>query len=295
MSDHLFALRLFARVARKGSFSAAGRELDVPQSTASRTIAELERRVGARLLVRNTRAVTLTDAGSDFLTRIEVVLAELEDAEQSVRGTTELRGRLRVGIGSSLAIREVIPRLPEFLDKHPDLHVDLVLDDSRQDLVGEGIDVAFRFGPLPDSIATTRAIRSWPRVIAASPKYLERLGKPQSPADLSSHSIIVGPVSSSPTWSFRKDGTASSIRVEGRARIGGNEGAIAAAIAGLGIVMSSSGSLRREIAESKLVRVLEDWDLGAMELSAVFAAGRTTKRAARAFTEFLANMLRDAD
>jgi DNA-binding transcriptional LysR family regulator len=132
MSDHLFALRLFARVARKGSFSAAGRELDIPQSTASRTIAELERRVGASLLVRNTRAVTLTDAGSDFLSRIEAVLAELEDAEQSVRGTTELRGRLRVGIGSSLAVREVIPRLPEFLDKHPDLQVDLLLDEPAR-------------------------------------------------------------------------------------------------------------------------------------------------------------------
>jgi molybdenum-dependent DNA-binding transcriptional regulator ModE len=95
MSDHLFALRLFARVARRGSFSAAGRELDIPQSTASRTIAELERKVGAPLLVRNTRAVTLTDAVSDFLARIEAVLAELEDAEQAVRGTTELRGRLR--------------------------------------------------------------------------------------------------------------------------------------------------------------------------------------------------------
>jgi DNA-binding transcriptional LysR family regulator len=295
MSDHLSALRLFARVARKGSFSAAGRELDIPQSTASRTIAELERRVDAPLLVRNTRAVTLTDAGSDFLARIEAVLAELEAAEQAVRGTTELRGRLRIGIGSSLATREVIPRLPEFLDKHPDLQVDLLLDDYRQDLVADGIDVAFRFGPLPDSTATARAIRSWPRVIAASPGYLERSGKPQSPADLSSHSIIVGPVSSSPTWSFEKDGTSNSIRVEGRARIAGNEGAIAAAIAGLGIVMSSSGSLRREIAEGKLVRVLEDWDLGAMELSAVFAAGRTTKRAARTFTEFLANVLRDAD
>lgn len=258
MSDHLVALRLFARIARKGSFSAAGRELGIPQATVSRTIAELERRIGAALLVRNTRAVTLTDAGSDFLSRIEAVLAELDDAEQAVRGTTELRGRLRVGIGSSLAIREVIPRLPEFLGKHPQLQIDMLLDDYRQDLVAEGIDVAFRFGPLTDSTATARAIRSWPRVIAASPKYLARLGTPQTPADLSSHSIIVGPVSTHPTWSFQKDGTTSSIRVEGRARIAGNEGAIAAATAGLGIVMSSSGSLRREFADGKLTHVLPD-------------------------------------
>src|SRR5262245_36476045 len=145
MSDHLFALRLFARVARKGSFSAAGRELGVPQSSASRIVAELERRIGAALLVRNTRTVTLTDVGADFLSRIEAVLVELDEAEQSVRETPELRGRLRVGIGSSLAIREVIPRLPKFLDQHPKLQVDMLLDDYRQDLVAEGIDVAFRF------------------------------------------------------------------------------------------------------------------------------------------------------
>jgi DNA-binding transcriptional LysR family regulator len=293
MSDHLLALRLFARVARKSSFTAAGRELNIPQATASRMIAELERRIGATLLVRSTRAVSLTDQGADFLSRIETVLAELDEAEQAVRGTTELRGRLRISIGSSLAVREIIPRLPEFLDRHQGLQIDMLLDDFRQDLVAEGIDVAFRFGPLTDSTATARTIRSWPRVIAASPRYLKRAGVPRTPADLSSHSIIVGPVSTNPTWSFEKDCTTSSIRIEGRARIAGNEGAIAAAVAGLGIVMSSSGSLRREFQEGKLIRVLDDWDLGLIELSALFAAGRTTKRAARAFTEFLIEVLKE--
>jgi DNA-binding transcriptional LysR family regulator len=163
----------------------------------------------------------------------------------------------------------------------------------RQDLVAEGIDVAFRFGPLQDSTATARAIRSWPRVLAASPKYLERAGMPQTPADLSSHSLVIGPVSSSPTWSFQKNGTTTSIRVEGRVRVAGNEAAIAAAIAGLGIVTTSSGLPRREFEAGVLTRVLEDWDIGAMELSAVFAAGRTTKRAARAFTDFLVEILRN--
>lgn len=111
MSDRLFALRLFVRVAQKGSFSGAGREMGIPQSTASRTIATLEREIGAALLVRSTRAVTLTDAGADFLARIEPILADLEDAEHAARGTGELRGVLRVGLGSSLAVRELIPRL----------------------------------------------------------------------------------------------------------------------------------------------------------------------------------------
>jgi DNA-binding transcriptional LysR family regulator len=217
MSDHLFALRLFARVARRGSFSAAGRELGIPQSTASRTIAELERRIGAALLVRNTRAVTLTDEGADFLSRIEPVLAELEDAEQAVRGTGELRGVLRVSLGSSLAVREVIPRLPSFLVKHPALQVDLLLIDHRQDLVTEGIDVALRFGPLTDSTATVRHIRAWPRILAASPAYLNKAGTPRTPADLSTQSIVVGPVSTSANWSFRK-GRHDDIRPRRRTR-----------------------------------------------------------------------------
>jgi DNA-binding transcriptional LysR family regulator len=293
MSDHLFALRLFVRVARKGSFSAAGRELGIPQSTASRTIAALEREVGAPLLVRNTRAVTLTDAGTDFLARLEPVLAELDDAEHAARGTGELRGALRVGLGSSLAVREVIPRLPPFVARHPALQVDLILEDRRQDLLMDGVDVALRFGPLEDSTATARRIRGWPRVLTAAPDYVSRSGLPKNPADLSGHAIILGPVSTRTNWSFRRGSTATSVRVEGRLRITGNEGAIAAAVAGMGIVMTSSGAVRREIEGGSLVRVLEDWDLGSMDLNAVFVGGKATKRAARAFTDYLIDALRD--
>jgi DNA-binding transcriptional LysR family regulator len=126
MSDHLFALRLFTRVARKRSFSAAGRELNIPQSTASRTMAVLEREIGAALFVRTTRSVTLTDAGLDFLARIEPVLAELEEAEHAARGTGELRGILRIGLPTNFAVREVIPRLPVFMNQHPALRIDLM-------------------------------------------------------------------------------------------------------------------------------------------------------------------------
>src|SRR5580692_5498123 len=141
MSDRLFALRLFARVARKGSFSAAGRELNIPQSTASRTIATLEREIGVALFVRTTRAVALTEAGVDFLARIESVLAELEEAEHAARGTGELRGMLRIGLATTFAVREVISRLAEFMSRHPALRVDLMMGDGREDLVVEGVDV----------------------------------------------------------------------------------------------------------------------------------------------------------
>jgi DNA-binding transcriptional LysR family regulator len=295
MSDHLFALRLFGRVARKGSFSAAGRELGIPQSTVSRTIAGLEREIGASLLVRNTRAVTLTDAGAEFLARLEPILGELDDAEHAARGTEELRGLLRIGLGSSLAVREVIPKLPPFIARNPALRVDLILDEQRQDLVTEGIDVALRFGPLSDSSTIARHIRGWPRVLTASPAYLAKVGVPETPADLSAHDIIVGPVSVTTNWAFRGNGgTATSVRVEGRLRIAGNEGAIVAAIAGMGIVMTSSGAVRHELDNGRLVRILEDWDLGPLELNAVFPGGKAVKRSARAFADHLVDVLRGA-
>ncbi|MET0308499.1 MAG: LysR substrate-binding domain-containing protein [Sphingomonas sp.] len=286
MSDHLDALRLFVRVARRGSFSAAGRELGVPQSTVSRTIATLEREIGAILLTRTTRAVALTEAGSDFLARIEPVLADLDEAEHAARGTGELKGLLRIGLGTSLAIRVVIPWLKPFFDRHPALQIDLVLADQRQNLVAEGVDVALRFGTLADSTATARKLISLPRALVASPAYLRTAPPLLVPSDLAAHSVIVGPHGVN-DWTFRKSGATSSVRIEGRLRIPALEGAIVAAVEGMGIVMASIGVFRREFETGQLVRVLADWDLGSVDLHAVFPAGRAAKPSARALADYL--------
>jgi DNA-binding transcriptional LysR family regulator len=293
MTDRLFALRLFARVARKGSFSAASRDLNIPQSTVSRTIATLEREIGATLLLRTTRAVTPTDAGLDFLARIEPILAELDEAEHAARGTGELRGKLRISLGTNFAVREVIPRLPAFMTRHPALQIDLMTADERQDLVTEGVDVALRFGPLPDSTATVRRILEWPRILAASQAYLDHAGIPSMPADLHQHAIVLGPGSIGGHWTFRKDGRATSIQVEAKLTVRTSEGAIAAAGAGLGIVMAPFGACRREVRRGELIRVLPEWDAGAVELNAVFAGGRAAKPAARAFVDHLIAALRE--
>lgn len=293
MSDHLEALRLFVRVARRGSFSAAGRELGVPQSTASRMIAALEREIGASLLTRTTRAVALTDAGADFLTRIEPLLADLDEAEHAARGTSDLRGQLRVGLGTSLAVRVVIPRLKPFLDRHPALQVELLMDDQRQDLVREGVDVALRFGKLADSSATARKLVNWPRALAASPDYLKVAPALDTPSDLAAHSIIVGPQGAG-GWTFCKGGTTTSVRLDGRLRIPTMEGVFAAAVAGMGIVMTTPAAFRREFEARTLVRVLPDWDLGAVDVHAVFTAGRAIKPSARALVVYLAEVLAKA-
>jgi DNA-binding transcriptional LysR family regulator len=293
MSDRLSALRLFVRVARTGSFSAAGRELNIPQSSASRTIATLERDIGVALFVRTTRAVTLTDAGSDFLIRIESVLSELDEAEHAARGTGELHGVLRVGLGTNFAVREVIPRLSAFLNQHPALRIDMMIDDQRQDLVAEGVDVALRFGPLPNSTATARRVLSWPRVLAASPAYLDKAGTPVTPSDLPRHAIILGPGSLSGRWSFRKGDTATTFHVNGKLMMRASLGAIAAAVEGLGIVMAPFGACRQELERRELVRLLPEWDAGTVELNAVYASGRAAKPSARAFIDYLIAALRD--
>jgi DNA-binding transcriptional LysR family regulator len=292
MSDRLFALRLFARVARKGSFSAAARELKIPQSTASRTIAALEREIGIALFVRTTRAVMLTDAGLDFLARIESVLAELDDAEHAARGTGELRGTLRIGLGTTFAVREVIPRLSDFMSRHPALRIDLMMEDERKDLVVEGVDVALRVGPLADSTATVRTILAWPRVLAASQAYLDKAGAPLTPTELTQHAIILGPAGLSGHWSFRKGDTARSFQVEANLIIRANLGAIAAAVEGLGIVMTTLGACRRELERGELIRLLPEWDAGTVDLNAVYASGKAAKPSARAFVDYLIAALR---
>ena len=286
MNDRLIALKLFVRVAQTASFSAAGRELGLSQPSASRIIAGLEAEVGASLFTRSTRAVTLTDAGAQYLARIEPILIALEEADLEARGTAELRGTLRIGLSSSLGIREVIPRLAPFMDRHPALRVELLMDDQRQHLVAEGVDVALRFGSMADSAAVARRIAVWPRVLAASPSYLDGRGIPAKPADLAKHAFVLGP-GHAPTWVLRKDKRTVTVNVESRLTATVHEGAIAAAVAGLGIISSVQGGCSRELASGALIRVLPDWEMETVELHAVFASGHAAKPSARAFAEFL--------
>lgn len=286
MNDRLLALKLFVRIAHTGSFSQAGKDLKLSQPSASRLIASLERELGASLFARSTRVVTLTEAGSDYLARVEPALAVLEEAGQAVAGKGVLRGLLRVGLPAGMATREVIPRLPSFMSKHPDLRIDLAMDDGRQDLVRDAIDIALRWGNR-EGAATSRRIAENPRMIVAAPAYLKRSGKPKSPDDLPSHQVLIGPPGGDGNLSFEKEGRVVSVKVD--ARLSGNirEAAISAAVAGMGIVACSLWGCRAELKSGALVQVLADWDLGAADVHALFPAGRGAKLAARALADHL--------
>jgi len=292
MNDQLAALRLFVRVARTGSFSRAARELSTTQPTASRTIAALEKTLGAALFTRSTRALTLTEAGARYLERVEPLLAALDEADQEALGTGELRGVLRVGLSSSLAVRAVIPALPRFADRHPALRIELRIDDGRQDLIAEGIDVALRFGALPDSAAVARRVLTTPRVIAASRAYLARAGTPATPDELASHRAILGVPGLEAAWTFVRAGHEdTTVRLEGQVTANQNEAAVAAAVAGLGIVATTREGCRAELESGALVQLLPEWDRGSVDVHAVFIGGRAAKPSAKAFAEFLLEAL----
>lgn len=284
-------LKIFSRVARLKSFSGAARELSISQSQTSRAVSELEEELGVLLLARTTRAVVPTDVGAEYLARIEPVLDQLEEAEQSLR-QGELRGVLRIGMPTSAGIREIIPRLPRFTEQHPELELQILLGDQRQDLVREAVDVAIRIGALPDSSGTARLLCSYPRVIVAAPSYLARFGVPRVPADLGEHRIVQGPAGRVDTaWTFFRAGASQFVTVKANIHFNDNEGTVSAAAAGLGIASVGLWSCRREISDGQLVHLLGDWETVPTRVHAYFPLGKATRFVARAFTAFLAEEL----
>lgn len=291
MTQFLLPYKLFIRVARHRSFSLGAREMGLSQSSASRIIATLESDLGAKLLVRTTRAVVLTDVGTDYLSRIEPLLAEFEAANHATRASAgELRGTLRIGLTVGLAVREVIPRLQTFTHRHPDLKIDLLLDDEKQDFVRDGLDVAIRCEPLSEPSVTRHCVGNSHRILVASPDYLKRHGEVLSPVHLEDHSIIVGP-STAPmnAWAFEREGETMMIRVNPKVTVNVNNAAVTAAAQGLGVAMSSIWACRSEMNDGSLIQILDDWKLCSVEVNAVYPAGHTPKPAARAFIDYLAN------
>ncbi len=288
-------LKIFSRVVRLKSFSAAARELSISQSQASRAVADIEKELGVLLLDRTTRAVVPTEAGSEYLARIDPVLDQLDEAQQSAR-QGELRGVLRVGMPTSAGSREIIPRILPFIEQHPKLELQFILGDQRQDLVRDGVDVAIRIGNLPDSSAVARVLTVYRRVIIASPAYLQRFGTPEAPSDIAKHRIVQGPAGSVDTaWTFSRRGKSESVVVKPTIHFSDNEGTVAAVAAGIGIASLGYWSCRRELTAGEVVQLLPNWDTVATRVHAYFPQGRATRFAARSFIEFLAGALkRDA-
>jgi DNA-binding transcriptional LysR family regulator len=291
--DRLAALEIFVRVVDTGSFSAVARQRRIGQPAVSKAVAQLEDWLGVSLLLRSTRSLVPTEAGRTFYERAKRTIEEADEAVAAARGSAStLTGKLRVSTSVCFGRLHVIPRLSGFLDEHPDLEVELVLDDRHVDLVNEGIDVAMRMGPMPDSNMTARRIAQGRRVVVAAPAYLQSHGVPMSPSDLSRHQVIINSrVAGADTWTFRKAGQDVSVALQGRLKVTAAEGIREAVKCGLGLAVASEWNFSTDLKSGEVVPVLEDWALPSTNLSAVYPTGRLASTKARAFAAFVERII----
>jgi len=296
--DRLAAMETFVRVVETGSFSAAARHLDVGQPAISKSIAQLEARIGVRLLMRSTRRLTPTEAGWHFCEHARRAIEAADQADLVARGTdTGLVGRLRVSAGVTFGKLHLVPRLPAFLAAYPNLSLDLILDDRTIDPIEEAIDVGLRFGPLPDSSLMARKVATSPRLVLGTPAYFERAGIPATPAELMKHDAIIYTQDrgGSDTWHFRNGALETSVSISGRLRVSASEGLRAAVLGGMGLAITHQWTFAPELASGEVRIVLDEWTLPTSDLWAVFPTGRMASAKARAFTAFVETGLQRHD
>ena len=235
--DRLAALESFARVAETGSFSAAARALNLSKSLISRQVSALEAELGARLISRTTRSLTLTEAGRGYYEQVARILAQMEEADLSVSQLQATpRGKLRVNAPMSFSLLRLAPVLPDFLALYPEIDVDVAMNDRRVDLMEEGFDLAIRIGRLADSSLVARKLGPMQRIVCASPAYFAERGLPKVPADLRTHACLC--YSNADTvdeWRFSEpDGRPITVEVKGRVRANNGDLLRLAALRGLG-------------------------------------------------------------
>jgi DNA-binding transcriptional LysR family regulator len=293
--DRFAAMATFVRVVETGSFSAAGRHLNIRQCSVSKSIAQLERRLGVRLLMRSTRELAPTEAGHIFYAHARRAIEQADAAELAARAAyAALAGSLRVSAGVALGQLHIIPRLQFFLAEHPDVSIDLILDDRSIDLIKEGVDLGLACGPLPSSSLIARKVATSDRLVVGTPGYFQRVGVPVTPTDLNRHTAVIYTQDPGGTdvWSFRQAESELSVSISGRLRVSASEGVRAAVLGGLGLAVVPEWMFTRELADGAVRAVLGAWRLPPSEIWAVFPTGRSACAKVRAFYTFLESELR---
>jgi DNA-binding transcriptional LysR family regulator len=289
------AITVFVRVAESGGFTAAASKLGMSISAVTKAIARLEDELGTQLFTRTTRQLRTTEFGQDFYERCVRILSDLEDAEIAVqRDNQALKGRVRAVLPFSFGRVTVVPELPVFCARHPDIMLDLNFSDGPVDIIGEGYDVAVRTGEIDDSRLTTRLLMKSVQVTVAAPSYLEKYGVPQTPEDLKNHNCIVGRFGSE--WAFKRpeDGSRFSVRVQGNTVINSGDALREAAVAGLGIIQGTWFLARKDLERGAVQSILTDYALEGTPIALLYPANRHLPRKTRAFLDFLIEITRTA-
>lgn len=284
-------LEVFVRVIELGGFSAAARACGMTPSAVSKLIARLEQRLGTRLLNRSTRQLQLTAEGCAFYERGIRILADLEEAERCASEHSAPRGRLRVNANVPFGHHFLLPLVPEFLQRYPDVTLDIVLTDEVIDILQQRTDVAVRAGPLKDSNLVARKLGTTRMIIAGAPDYLHRHGTPVTPAELLTHNrLSANYVRAQNGWPLRYDGNDIVLPVTGNAQASDGEALRRLALAGLGLARLAAFQVRDDLAAGRLLPVLENCNPGDSEdVHAVYVGqGGYLPLHMQAFLDFLA-------
>ncbi|MCA0406984.1 MAG: LysR family transcriptional regulator [Proteobacteria bacterium] len=289
--DRFAEVEAFVRVAETESFSGAARRMGASKSAVSRLVSALESRLGARLLHRTTRALTLTEAGKGYLERARRILADIEEADQCVGELQAApRGRLRVNAPMSFGFLHLAPAIPDFMALYPEVEIDLSMNDRFVDLIDEGFDVAVRIGALMSSSLIARKLAPVRRVVCASPAYLAARGTPQTPDALKSHDCLPNSnIALLHEWRFiSPEGKPWPVEVKGRLSANNGDALRIAALKGLGLAFLPSFIVGADLQSGSLASVLEDYVPQDMTLNAVYPHARHLSPKVRAFVDFLA-------
>lgn len=288
--DRLQAMEMFVRVVETGSFSRAAREFATTQPTVTKQVAATEARLKVRLLNRNTRGVSLTEAGALYYEKCKNIVREAEEADNVVRmQQSQAQGLLRVGSSVAFGRRVVVPLALEFMRQHPQLLVDLSFEDRYTDLVAQGVDVALRLGKLADSSLGARFLGTNPWLLAASPRYLKRAGTPRRPADLADHpTLTYSSVQGNDVWRvLTPRGEAVTVPVTPRLRSNNLSAVLAAARADMGIAALPRYVAADSLASGAIVEVLKGHSLPEQEIHAVYPSPKLVPQKVLAFIAFL--------
>lgn len=294
--DALNDVAVFVQVVSSGSFTAAADKLDLSKSVVSKYVTRLEDRLGARLLNRTTRRLSLTEVGRAFFERSQRGLLEIEEAEAEVsrlQGTP--RGELRISSPMSFGILHIAPQLPAFQLRYPELTVDMVLDDRKADLVEEGFDLAIRIGDLPDSSLVARRLGPCRHVVCGTPDYFARRGVPQTPEDLVHHAVLVFRYHDSPDeWRFTApDGGYLRVSLTHRLRMNNSLALREAVLQGAGVMLTPSFVVGADIRAGRLTAVLTDYTAMEVSIYAVYPQRKHLSPKIRAFVEFMTEQIHD--
>ena len=296
--DRITGIQLFIRIIESGSFSKAAEELRITQPTATKHVAALEERLGARLLNRNTRGVSATEIGTLYYEKCKTIQREIEEADNlATLLQSRLGGTLRVSTSVAFGRRVATPLVLRFMREHADISIDLSFDDRYVNLVEQGVDIALRMGRLADSMLGSRYLGVNPWLVAAAPEYLARHGEPQIPNDLSQHACLVySSVQGDDRWQFNDaQGRALTVQVHGLLRSNNLSALLAGACAGHGIAALPHYVAREALAEGSIRQVLAGFTLPTQELHAVFPSPKLVPSKVRTFIDFLQKSLADAD